>query len=204
MNELIVPLGESQISTYEELLREYLDDRILVFNDEVDDNVVENYIMYILKWNKEDIDIPVEKRKKIRLYITSPGGSSFSASILCDVISQSKTPIIGIALDLVASAAYIIYLACQERIAFVSSSFLQHEGDVAIENSRSKFKQTSEFFDQIEDRQKQFIISHTNMTEEFYDKIYDQEYWMTAEKAKEHGVVDKIIGIDCELDEVLF
>ena len=40
------------------------------------------------------------------------------------------------------------------------------------------------------------------MTPEFYDEIYEQEFWMTADKAKSLGVVDYIIGEDCDLDEV--
>ena len=41
------------------------------------------------------------------------------------------------------------------------------------------------------------------MTEEFYDKIYEQEYWMYASEAKELGCIDYIIGKDCDLDEIL-
>ncbi len=202
MGELLVAAGP-QNSTFDELYREYLDNRVLVLNDEINENVVEDYIMYILKWNKDDLDIPCEKRRKIIFYITSPGGNTFCSNILIDVIMQSKTPVIGVALDLVASAAYTTYLACGERYSFPGSTFLQHEGELAIENSRSKFKQTAEFFDSAEARAKEYILSRTNMSSEFYDGIYDQEYWMTAEKAKSLGVVHKIIGVDCELDEVL-
>lgn len=192
----------SQMSTYEELYREYLDDRILILNDEISENVIEDYIMYILKWNRDDKNIPADVRKPIRFYISSPGGSVFDANILCDIIAQSKTPVIGIGLDLIASAAYLIYLACHIRYSFKNSVFLQHEGEMSIENSRSKFKQTAEFFDSQEKTAKEYILSRTNMTPEFYDEIYEQEFWMTADKAKSLGVVDYIIGEDCDLDEV--
>ena len=193
----------NQMSTYEELYREFLDDRTLVFNDEVGDNVVEDFIMYILKWNKEDQNLPVDARRKIKIFISSPGGSTFSANIMVDVILNSKTPVIGIGLDLVASAAYSIYLACHERYAFSTTAFLQHEGEMAIENSRSKFKQTVNFFSEVEERSKDFILSRTNMTEEFYDEVYEQEFWFLSRRGKELGVVHKIIGVDCDLDEVI-
>lgn len=190
-------------SAWEELYKEYLDDRCLVLNAEINENVIEDYIMYILKWNRDDKNIPIEKRRKIYILITSPGGNTFNGNILSDIIMQSKTPIIGVALDLVASAAYSVYLACDERIAFKNSVFLQHEGDVSVENSRSKFKQTVEFFDSLEERARSYILSRTNMTPEFYDEIYEQEYWMDVNKAKDIGVVHKIIGEDCDLDEIL-
>jgi len=194
---------DTQNTAWDELYREYLANRILVLNAEIGDDIIEDYVMYILKWNSEDKDIPINKRRKIRFLITSPGGNTFTANILSDVIMQSKTPIIGVALDMVASAAYQIYLACDERIAFQNSVFLQHEGELSMENSRSKFKQTVEFFDRIEQRAKDYILSRTNMSSEFYDEIYDQEYWMDVNKAKELGVVHKVIGEDCNIDEIL-
>ena len=196
-------MGDTQNTAWDELYREYLANRILVLNTEIGDDIIEDYVMYILKWNNEDKDIPVDKRHKIRFLITSPGGNAFTANILSDVIMQSKTPVMGVALDMVASAAYQIYLACDERIAFQNSVFLQHEGDLSMENSRSKFKQTVEFFDRIEQRAKDYILSRTNMSSEFYDEIYDQEYWMDVNKAKELGVVHKIIGEDCDIEEIL-
>lgn len=204
MNEFIVPLaGGNQMSIYEEMIREYLDDRCLIFNDEVGDNVIDDYIIHIIKWNKEDKNLPVESRKPIKLYITSPGGSPFSGAIMQDVILQSKTPIIGIALDLVASAAYDLFLACHQRYSFKDSCFLQHEGEIALENSRSKFKQTALFMDSREQRVKEFILSRTNMTEEFYDEVYDQEFWLDSKRAKELGVIHGIIGEDIDFDDVI-
>jgi len=194
--------SETNESAWDKLYKEYLNNRILVLNAEINDDVIEDYVMYILKWNREDLHIPVEKRKKITFLITSPGGNSFNGNIMSDVILQSKTPVMGVALDLVASAAYLVYLACDERIAFKTSVFLQHEGDLSMENSRSKFKQTVEFFDTMEERAKEYILSRTTMSSEFYDSIYEQEYWMDVNKAKDLGVVHKIIGVDCDIDEI--
>lgn len=192
-----------QMSIYEETYREFLNDRVIILTGEVGDNVIDDCILYILKWNKEDIDIPVDKRKKIRFYISSVGGSIFSANMLIDVILQSETPIVGIGLDIVASAAYLIYLACHDRIAFSNTAFLQHEGDLEYGNSRSKFKQTTDFFDAMEVKGKEFILSRTKMTEEFYDSVYEKELWMYSDRAKELGVVDKIIGEDCSIRDIL-
>ena len=205
MADIITALASSanQMGTYEELYREYLDDRTLFLNDEITECVIEDYIMYIIKWNKEDKDLPVDKRKPIKLFVSSPGGNVFDANILVDIITNSKTPVWGIGLDLVASAAYISFLACHKRYSFKNSVYLQHEGEMAIENSRSKFKQTSEFFDSQEKATKEFILSRTIMTSEFYDSIFEVEFWMTANKAKELGVIDGIIGEDIMFDDVI-
>lgn len=205
MGELITlaGAGANQMSVYEELYREYLEDRVLVINDEIHDGSIEDYVLYILKWNKEDLNLPAENRKPIKIYISSPGGNVFNANILVDIIMASKTPVWGIGLDLVASAAYLVYLACHERYAFNNTAFLQHEGDIAIENSRSKAKSSVEFFNYQEERVKDFILSRTTMTSEYYDSVYETELWMYSEKAKALGVVHKIISVDCDLESIV-
>lgn len=187
---------------YGEIIRENLDNRILIFNDQVDENVMENYILRIIKWNREDANVPVEYRPKIKIYIDCPGGEVVTGLNFVDVIMQSKTPIVGIAFSMAASMGYHIFLACHERLAFKNTVFLQHDGELVIQNSSSKAKDTMHFFNRMDERLKKHVLSRTTMSEEFYDKIYDQEYWMFADDAKALGVVDKIIGEDCNIDEI--
>ena len=203
MNDFILPISGSQSDTYDELYREFLNKRILVFNEEVDDNMVENVVMYILKWNMDDVDIPVEKRKPIKILFSSVGGDTFVAQNVADVILQSETPVIGIGLSLVASACYHVFLACHERVGFKNTIYLQHDGTISISNSSKKARDTMNFFENMENENKKFVLDRTKMTGEFYDSIFEQEYYMYSTEAKELGVVDKIIGIDCTLDEVL-
>ena len=203
MADLMQLLGNGNDDLYMEVIKENLENRILIFNDEVNDCVIENYILHILKWNREDRDLPIEKRKDIIIYINSPGGNSIDGFNFVDVIRGSKTKVIGVCFGLAASMGYHILLACHDRIGFKNSILLQHDGEISIQNSTSKAKDTMKFFDSMEQRTKEYVLSRTNMTEEFYDKIYDQEYWMYADEAKELGCIDKIIGEDVDLDDIL-
>lgn len=204
MSDILTSLGLGETDFYAEIIKENLDDRILVFNDDVSDCVIENYILYILKWNREDKDLPVEKRKPITIYINSPGGDAISGFNMVNVILASATPIKGIVFGMAASMGYHIFLACHERYAFKDSILLQHDGQIRISNSTSKAKDTMKFFENMEERTKAYVLSRTNMDEEFYDAHYDQEYYMYAnEEAKRLGCVDYIIGEDCNLDDIL-
>ncbi len=187
------------------IIDEFSDKRILVFNTEVDEDLLENHVLYILKWNAEDnkAGIPVKKRKPIKIYFNSPGGDLFSGAMLMDVIAASKTPIIGVAFSLVGSMAYHIYLSCPDRVAFTNSIFCQHEGDVAISNTTSKVKDIMEFFNDMDERLKQHILDHTTMTPEFIAEKEKNEYYMFAQEAKENGVVHKIIGKDISINYIL-
>ena len=203
MSDVLLPIqNNTNEDFYGEIIRENLDNRILVFNDQVDENVIENYVLRILKWNREDENIPVSCRKRIMLYIDCPGGETITGLNFVDVIRQSETPIVGVAFSLAASMGYHIFIACHERIAFKNTVLLQHDGELIVQNSSSKAKDTMQFFDKMDKRLKEHVLSCTKMTEEFYDKIYDQEYWIFADDAKELGIVDKIIGQDCSLNEI--
>ena len=122
---------------------------------------------------------------------------------LIDACLASKTPIRTIGMGMVASAGYKIFLAGDERYAFSHTSFLMHDGETSIENSSSKAKQTMKFFDSMDERSKRYVLEQTNMTEEFYDSIWEQEFWFWPDQGKELGVVHKIIGEDCELEDLL-
>ncbi len=198
-----VMINDGSPSPYDQLFQEDLDNRILVLNDVIDDTIIDTCMLYILKWNREDKDIPKKKRQPIRLYLNSIGGDAFPAGQFCSLIEASETPIIGVAFDLVASAAYHIYIACHERIAFKNSVFLQHEGEIEAADSISKFRNLVAFYDTMEERFRQNVLDHTAMTEEYYNSVYTTELWIYADEARELGIVDKIIGEDCKLDEII-
>lgn len=187
---------------YDELMRGCLEDRVLIINEEIDDNVIDDCVLYILKWNKEDKHIPVEERTPIKLLINSPGGDLVTAMHMCDVISVSKTPVRAIGTGLVASAAFHIFIACQERIAFQNTVLLMHDGQLVVQNSSAKAKDTMKFYENIDSHVKKHVLKHTDMAEDYYDDHYDQELYLYADSAKELGVVDWIVGVDGDIDSL--
>lgn len=194
---------EDSISPYDSLTKADIDNRVMLINEQISDLVVDQQVMCILRWNAEDKDLPIDKRKPITIYINSEGGSSFDGQALIDVMLSSKTKIKTVCVGMAASMAYLIFLAGHERIAFSNASFLQHEGETSIGGVASKAKETMAFFDNMEERTKKYILERTSITEDIYDKFYKREWWMYAQEAKEYRIVDKIIGEDCDID-VLF
>ena len=204
MAELLLPLTGGNDDLYTEIIKENLENRVLVFNDEVNDNLIENYILHIFKWNREDKDIDPSKRKKITLILNSPGGDcmiGFGGMVNC--IEQSKTPIIAVGIGEVASMAFHIFITCKTRYAFRDTILLMHDGEQAASSSGGKFKDIARFFENMDNRTKQHVLKYTKIDEEFYDNHSDREFYVYADDAKELGCVDKIIGEDCDLDEIL-
>lgn len=187
----------------EEILKRFLDKRIIVFNDSVDTEVLENIVLHILEWNAADVDIPADKRKPIWIYIQSLGGSTVVGSGLIDIIQISQTPVYTVGFFECASMGFNIFIAGHKRYAFKNTVLMMHDGEIGIQNSTSKAKDTMDFINAMEKRTKEFVISNTNIDSDFYDEIYDREYYMYADDAKKLGCVDYIIGEDVTLNDII-
>lgn len=157
----------------------------------------------ILKWNAEDKNLPVKNRKNIYLYINSDGGDCVMGTQVLSAIKYSKTPVITVGFAKCASMASYILASGHKRLCFPNTIVLYHDGQTGYVSSGNKGRDIQRFYDKLDDRMKQFMIENTSMTQEFLEEIKDREYYMFAEEAKEKNIVDKIIGIDCDLDEIL-
>ena len=99
-----------------------LDERVFWISDEISAYTL-NLAHYILKWNREDKEIPIGERKPIKLLIHSPGGSLDVLGVLYDLIRLPATPIIGINMGQAYSASAMILLACHKRYGLKIQQF---------------------------------------------------------------------------------
>lgn len=190
-------------SMYDRIIKENLQERKIILNDEIDDSVIENICLMILKWNKEDENIDPEKRKHIFIYINSPGGDAITGSQILSSIASSITPVDTVGFAKCASMASYILAAGNTRYCFPNTVVLYHDGQTGYVSSSNKGKDIQKFYDNLEKRMTNFMVEHTNMTEEFLEEIKDREYYMFPDEIKERGIIDKIIGEDCDLSEIL-
>lgn len=202
LDELLAPSNEDN-TLYNEIIRDFLKKRTLVLNGEICDDQLESICLMILKWNSEDIDKPIEKRKPIKLFINSDGGDAIFGDMLLSAITSSKTPVYTVGFSMCASMASYVLAAGKVRYAFPNTVVLVHDGSRTIVGSGNKSKDIQKFLDRLDDRGTQFFLDHTKMTKEFLEDNKDREYYMFSDEAKELGLIDKIIGQDCELEEIL-
>lgn len=190
-------------SLYDEVIRDELKNRHIVINQEIDDCLFENAALMILKWNRQDMGLPREKRKKIIIYINTDGGDVMMGHFLISVIKTSVTPIVTVGLARCCSMGSYILASGQTRYCFPNTVVLYHDGTVGYTTSGNKGKDVQKFFDKLDNLGVQFMVENTKMDEEFLENIKDREYYMFANEAKERGIVDKIVGLDCAMDEIL-
>ena len=203
MDESIKLALEEKDDIYDRILKENINDRKIVINCDINDDLLENLILYILLWNKQDMNIPVEKRKRIFLYINSDGGDLILGNAILDTIIHSKTPVVTVGFAKCASMASYILAAGHERISFPSTVVLIHDGQTGYMSSGNKGKDIQKFYDRLDKRVMEFMVKYTSMSAEYLESIKDRETYLFAEEAKEKGIIDKVIGIDCDLDYIL-
>lgn len=177
------------------LVQHYMDlrDRYYWINSEIKDGYLD-LISRIIMWNKEDKDKPVEERKPIRILFNSVGGSLDVADTLIDVIKLSKTPIYGIALGMVASAASLIYLSCHKRYALPNSYWIFHQGSASnLGGSYSEIAAAMEDYRLQVQKMEKFYIENTTYPEEVVKEKIKSDWYIYIEDALKYNVATEEI-----------
>lgn len=176
-----------------------LSDREIVWNDIITDCMID-VPLYIIKWNKEDANVPVEERKPIKIFINTNGGDLSVTMLTASVIALSKTPVITIGMGRAYSGGALLLMSGHKRLIFDSTSVLIHDGSSGAIGDTGKVLDSLEFTKDSEDRVIQFILSHTRITSELMKENYRRDWYMFSEDAIYYGVADKIIT---DIDEIL-
>lgn len=177
------------------LLKYYqdLDKRTFWISDEINDDLVYELSHYIIRWNREDKDIPEIDRPPIYLMFNCPGGDLDAQASICSMIELSKTPVIGVAMGMVASAASLIYLSCHMRIALKSSYFILHKGSAALSGDFDNIMSSIDDYKREVEKMVMHIANHSHYTKEEVEQHIGKDWYVRMDEAIEKGLVDQII-----------
>ena len=201
MKDYLVPVvveqtsrGERSFDIYSRLLK----DRIVFLGTPIDDAVGNLIMAQLLHLESEDPD------KDINLYINSPGGDVSALLAIYDTMQYIKPDVSTIVMGLAASAAAVLALAGApgKRFALPNARILLHQPHggaqgqaVDIEIQAREITRLRKLLDGV-------IAQHTGQPIERVEKDTDRDFILTADAAKEYGVIDEIIsrrGIGAEL-----
>lgn len=150
---------------------------------------------WIRFWNRYDDlkRIPVEEREPIKIYIDSNGGCLTDTFTMIDAIEMSKTPIWTIVTGSAYSGGFFTGITkCAKRIAYPHASFMFHEGSTSTGGDAHKFRNYADFYEKELEQLKNHVLKSTKISEEKYESIKRDDFWLTAEEALEYGVIDEI------------
>lgn len=201
--QVVIPKEAENLQLPDPGLKDFYEDlnnRVVWLDSEVDEDCL-SLIKYILKWNKEDIGIPSEKRKPVKIFFFSPGGDLDVNNALIDIISLSLTPIWGINMGRCFSAAAYIFLSCHRRFTLAQSQFLLHQGSGTFSGTYQEvLPQVLAYQTRVEELTK-FVQEHTSYTEdEIADNITSDWYIDVAEGLEKGIYTDKLTNLATILD----
>lgn len=170
-----------------------LENRIIWVDEEIDESILD-IVSKIIKWNKEDKLLSIKDRKPIRIFFNSPGGSLDVEETIVSMIRLSKTPVYGIALGMVASAASLVYLSCHKRYALPNAYFIFHRG--SCQNMGGNYNEIQaameDYRAQVEKMEK-FYIENTTYPEEVIKEKIKSDWYIHIDEALKYGVVTDLI-----------
>ncbi|MFA6392303.1 MAG: ATP-dependent Clp endopeptidase proteolytic subunit ClpP [Patescibacteria group bacterium] len=178
-------MGERAYDIYSRLLKE----RIIFLGDPIDDNIANTVIAQLLFLDSED------KKRDIKLYINTPGGSVTSGMAIYDTMQYVSPDVSTICVGLAASMGATLLAGGKKgkRFALPNSEILIHQVMGGAEGQAVDIKIRAEHILKIRDRLNNILASHTGQPLKKIEKDTDRDYFMTAEEARKYGIIDRII-----------
>ena len=182
--------GSGNLAAY--WFNEGLESRTIVINDEITSNVVEQVILPLKKFEAEDVDA------QVKIYLSTIGGSAWDGMVVANIIDSVKCPVEVVVLGYAMSMGSYILMAGYNnpkvtKKCYPFSFALIHAGSLSLAGDVKKIKQTQHFNDRFDKRVKEFVLTHTKITEEEYEKHEDDEWYIDSDEMLEYGLVDEII-----------
>ena len=177
--------GDRAFDIYSRLLR----DRIVFLGTEIDDQVANVIVSQLLLLAAEDPE------KDVQLFINSPGGLSYAGMAIYDAIQYIEPEVSTICVGMGMSAAAMVLAggAKGKRLALPSARVMIHQGSAGMRGAPSDMEIQLRETLAITDRMTRILAHHTGQTYERVKKDIDRDYFMTAEEAREYGLIDAVI-----------
>ena len=177
--------GERSYDIYSRLLK----DRIVFVTGPIDDNMANVVIAQLLFLESEDPD------KDIHLYINSPGGSVSAGMAIYDTMQYIKPDVSTICMGMAASMASVLLAAGApgKRFALPYSRVMIHQPLGGVQGQASDIEIEAKEIMKFKKELYTIIANHSHTP---YDKVWndsDRNYWMTAEEAREYGMIDTVL-----------
>ena len=188
----LVPMVVEQTNRGErsyDIFSRLLNDRIIMLCDEVNDTNASLVVAQLLYLEGQDPD------KDISLYINSPGGSITAGMAIYDTMQYIKCDVSTICVGMAASmgASLLSSGAKGKRYALPNSEIMIHQPLGGMQGQASDIKIHADRIIAIKERLNQILSEQTGQPLDVITKDTDRDNFMTAQQAKEYGLVDNVL-----------
>lgn len=178
-------LNVAQMDVFSRLMM----DRIIFLGTEVTDytaNVIQAQLLYL------DSSDP---GKDVSIYVNSPGGSVYAGLGIYDTMQYISSDVTTICTGMAASMAAVLLVAGEKdkRFALPHSRVMIHQPMGGAQGQASDIEITAREIKKLKHELYTIIAEHSGQPFEKVERDSDRDYWMTAEEAKEYGMIDTIL-----------
>jgi ATP-dependent Clp protease, protease subunit len=177
--------GERSYDIYSRLLK----DRIVFIGTPIDDHVANLVVAQMLFLQMED------PKRDINLYINSPGGSVTAGLAIYDTMQFVTCDVATYCVGVAASMGAVLLTAGTKgkRYALPNSDIMIHQVSGGAQGTASDVERTVEYMFRLKKRLIKIMSHHTGKSEDRIKEDSDRDYWITAEEAKDYGLVDEVV-----------
>ena len=166
-----------------------LNDRIVMLSEEVNDTTASLVVAQLLFLEAQDPD------KDIQFYINSPGGSVSAGLAIYDTMQYIKPDVSTICIGLAASmGAFLLSSGAKgKRIALPNSEIMIHQPSGGSRGQATDIQIQAEQILKIKKRLNEILAANTGKSLKEIERDCERDHFMTAEEAKEYGIIDQVI-----------
>jgi ATP-dependent Clp protease protease subunit len=178
--------GERSFDIYSRLLNE----RIIFLGTPVDDQIANLIVAQLLHLESEDPD------KDIAIYINSPGGSVYAGLAIYDTMQFIKPPVQTICVGIAMSMGALLLAGGAEgkRMALPNAKILIHQVWGGFQGQASDIEIHARETIALKRKLEEIMAHHTGKELDKVGRDMDRDYFMTAEEAKDYGIIDNVIA----------
>jgi len=180
--------GERAYDIYSRLLK----DRIIILGSAIDDNVANSIVSQLLFLAAEDPE------KDISLYINSPGGSITAGMAIYDTMQFIKPKVSTICIGMAASMGAFLLAAGEKgkRFALPNSEVMIHQHLGGAQGQATEIEIAAKRILFLREKLNSILAERTGQPLEVLQRDTDRDNFMTAERALEYGLIDKVLEND--------
>lgn len=177
--------GERAYDIYSRLLK----DRIIFLGSAIDDHVANLVVAQLLFLEAED------PGKDIHLYINSPGGSITAGFAILDTMNYIKSDVSTICIGMAASmGAFLLAGGTKgKRFALPNAEVMIHQPLGGAQGQASDILISAKRIIKLREEINKYLAEWTGQPLKKVEKDTDRDYFMSAEEAKEYGIIDQVI-----------
>ena len=176
--------GERAFDIFSRLLRE----RVVFLNGPVDDGMSAVICAQLLFLESEN------PKKQIDMYINSPGGIVTSGLAIYDTMQYIRSPVATTCMGFAASMGSFLLMAGEpgQRVSLPNARIMVHQPSGGFQGKASDIERHAEDIVKTKRRLNELYAKHCGRTYEEVERTLDRDHFMSAEEAKEWGIVDHI------------